>query len=249
MSEQTNDRRFATVNQDELRRILTEKDAKNTIRATNGAVKVFRSYLKARNLPEAFEEFDIPQLDDALGKFYVEVRQENSEKYQKSSLYGLRYGINRHLSVRNNFDITKDQAFQVSQKIFSAVTKDLKREGKGAITHYPPIEESDLHKMYEYFDNNDRLKLQQKVFVDTMLYFGRRGRENIHELKISDFAATTDSEGQLYVYITRDEQTKNHQNDPNSAQGRMYARKGKFKKKTKIKSEQLYVQLKEKSGK
>ena len=249
MSEQTNDRRFATVNQDELRRILTEKDAKNTIRATNGAVKVFRSYLKARNLPEAFEEFDIPQLDDALGKFYVEVRQENSEKYQKSSLYGLRYGINRHLSVRNNFDITKDQAFQVSQKIFSAVTKNLKREGKGAITHYPPIEESDLHKMYEYFDNNDRLKLQQKVFVDTMLYFWRRGRENIHELIISDFAATTDSEGQLYVYIARDEQTTNHQNDPNSAQGRMYARKCKFKKKTKMKSEQLYVQLKEKSGK
>lgn len=29
----------------------------------------------------------------------------------------------------------------------------------------------------------------------------------------------------------------------------MYARKGKFKKKTKMKSEQLYVQLKEKSGK
>lgn len=61
MSEQTNDRRFVTVNQDELRRILTEKDAKNTIRTTNGTVKVFRSYLKARNLPEAFEEFDIPK--------------------------------------------------------------------------------------------------------------------------------------------------------------------------------------------
>jgi hypothetical protein len=42
-----------------------------------------------------------------------------------------------------------DTAFQVSQKLFTAVTKDLKREGKGAVTHYPPIEETDLRKMYD----------------------------------------------------------------------------------------------------
>lgn len=32
-------RRFATLDEDELKRILTEKNAKNTIKATNGAVK------------------------------------------------------------------------------------------------------------------------------------------------------------------------------------------------------------------
>lgn len=166
-------------------------------------------------------------------------------------MYGLRYGINRHLSVRNNFDITKDQAFQVSQKIFSAVTKDLKREGKGAITHYPPIKESDLHKMYEYFDNNDRLKLQQKVFVDTMLYFGRRGRENIHELKISDFAATTAQiQKDNFMYTL---QEMNRQKITRMTQivhkAECMPEKVSLKKKTKMKSEQLYVQLKEKSGK
>jgi hypothetical protein len=50
--------------------------------------------------------------------------------------------------------------------------KDIKRDGKGAIAHYPPIEENDLTKMYEYFDNtSDNVKLQQNVFVDIMLYF------------------------------------------------------------------------------
>ncbi|XP_045176600.2 uncharacterized protein LOC123537103 [Mercenaria mercenaria] len=57
-----------------------------------------------------------------------------------------------------------------------------------------------------------------------MLYFGRRGRENIHELTVGDFAATTDSDGRVFIYLTKDEQTKNHQNDPNSADGRMYAK-------------------------
>ncbi|XP_053379189.1 uncharacterized protein LOC128548430 [Mercenaria mercenaria] len=106
-----------------------------------------------------------------------------------------------------NGDIIKDFAFQVSQKLFKAVAMDLKREGKGAITHYPPVEESVLKKLYEYFDTNDNVKLQ-KVFVDIMLYFGRRGRENIHELTVSDFAATTDSDGRVFIYLTKDEQTK-----------------------------------------
>jgi len=65
--------------------------------------------------------------------------------------------------------------------------------------------------MYDYFNVNDNVKLQQKVFVDVMLYFGRRVRKNIHDLKICDFAATTDSDGGLNIYLTKDEQTKNHQ--------------------------------------
>jgi hypothetical protein len=49
--------RFATVDEAEFRRILIEKDTKNTRRATNGAVKIFQTYLKAKNMPETFENF------------------------------------------------------------------------------------------------------------------------------------------------------------------------------------------------
>jgi predicted house-cleaning noncanonical NTP pyrophosphatase (MazG superfamily) len=38
----------------------------------------------------------------------------------------------------------------------------------------------------------------------------RRREKNIHALKICDFAATTDSDGEVYIYLTKDEQTKNH---------------------------------------
>ena len=46
--------------------------------------------------------------------------------------------------------------------MFSAVTKDLKRDCKVGITHYSPIEPEDLQKTYEYFNLEDNLKLQQK---------------------------------------------------------------------------------------
>ena len=147
---------------------------------------------------------------------------------KKNSFNSIRYALNIYYSLSRNVDIIIDPVIQTSQ-FCKAFTKDLKREGKGSITYYSPIEESDLKKIYEYFDNqNDNVELQQKVFVDIMLYFGRRGRENIHELKISDFAATTDSDVHLFIYMTRAEQTKNHQDDPDTAQGIMYAKKGTY---------------------
>ncbi|XP_062575925.1 uncharacterized protein LOC134237796 [Saccostrea cucullata] len=55
-----------------------------------------------------------------------------------------------------------------------------------------------------------------------MLHFGRRGRENLRDLQISDFSCSTDADGWKYVYLNKDELTKSHQNDPNSTDGRMY---------------------------
>ena len=65
-----------------------------------------------------------------------------------------------------------------------------------------------------------------KVFCDIMLYVGRRDHENLREMKWSDFVCATDSDGLRYVYICKDELTKNHQDDPNTASDRMYEIKG-----------------------
>ena len=86
--------------------------------------------------------------------------------------------------------------------------------------------------MYQNFDFANPKHLQWKVFCDIMLYFCRRGRENLREMKRSDFVCTTDSDGLRYIYICKDELTKNHQDDPNTASDRMYEIKGiKFPKK------------------
>lgn len=48
----------------------------------------------------------------------------------------------------------------------------------------------------------------------------------IEDLKISDFAAASDSSGKLYLHKISNELTKNHQLDKNSADGRMYLNEG-----------------------
>jgi len=205
--------RFASVEEDDLNKLLLEKDSINTRKNTASSVKLFRSYLSAKGENEQFETFNSDTLNKLLTKFYAEVRQESGEKYKKSSLIAIRHGINRYLQVNTSgIDIVNGHEFKESKRIIDAVCKDLKQEGKGGNEHYPPVEAADLQKMMLYFDVNDSTKLLEKVFVDLMVYFGRRGRENMRDLKVDDFAASRDGEGSLFIYMVKDEVTKNHQN-------------------------------------
>jgi hypothetical protein len=52
-----------------------------------------------------FENFTNEEFDDIVDKFYFEIRQQNGDKYQRSSLFSIRYGLNRHLSLSRNVDI------------------------------------------------------------------------------------------------------------------------------------------------
>ena len=54
----------------------------------------------------------------------------------------------------------------------------------------------------------------KKVFVDIMLYFGQRGREIFTVLNISDFAATRDSKGEMYIFLKGDELMNNTKTSP-----------------------------------
>ncbi|KAK3105882.1 hypothetical protein FSP39_007748, partial [Pinctada imbricata] len=106
---------------------------------------------------------------------------------------------------------------------YSGVTMEMKRQGNASISHHPPISDADMLKLYDYLTSSDCAKiLQEKIFVDIMIHFGRRGRENLRNLKRLDFAVRQDAEGFMFVEKIRDEQTKNHQDDSCIAEGRMY---------------------------
>ena len=225
-------RRFATVTDETFNKLMVEKDALNTRRATTSAVKIFKLYLQEKGLDENFENYDATQLDTTLAKFYTEARSKTGEMYKKASLASIRHGLNRHIT---NFDIINAPEFAKSTTAFKAMNVELKKLGLGGIEHHPPVEQKDLEKLYSSFDLDVPESLQFKVFVDIMLHFGRRGRENLRELQVTDFACTTDSHGCKYIYLNKDELTKNHQLDENTADGRMYEIKGKSHIRTKNK--------------
>ena len=60
-----------------------------------------------------------------------------------------------------------------------------------------------------------------------MLYFCRRGRQNLRQLKKADFEVHTDATGAKFVSKVRDELTKNHREDDKAEErGVMYATEG-----------------------
>ena len=220
-------KRHATLTDQDMEDILKKRNAANTDKVTGNSVNIIRKYLNEKNLPVDFESLDDKALDELLSKFYCEVRTSDGELYKKSSMMTLRHGINRHLSNcrKSPVDIVNDSKFNQSQRMFSAVSKELKRAGKAKIDHYPPLTDADIEKMYDYLtsDLDDPVILQRKVFVDVLLYFCRRGRENLRDIKIMDIAVTRNDENTLYAYMVKDEATKNHQaDDKASVSGHMF---------------------------
>jgi hypothetical protein len=53
------------------------------------------------------------------------------------------------------------------------------------------------------------------VLFETILYFCRRGRENIRKLDSSVFEIKYDADGRKYITKVKSEQTKNHQGTTN----------------------------------
>ena len=217
--------RFATLTKEDLNLLLDDKDAKSTKRATKSALKVFHQYLKEK---KAGEPQTKETLANVLKLFYAEARKTDGTSYSKSTLNSPRFGLNRHFKATRGFDIINDSEFTVANKVFGAKCVDLKRQGLAKVEHKPPICE-DLKKLYEsgVFCLNDPEKLQNKVFFEVMLYFCRRGRQNLRQLKKTDFSFNTDGTGARYVCKTTDELTKNRREDDEGFDGGvMYEKPG-----------------------
>ena len=127
--------RHAQLSPADLDDILLQMDSKYTRLATNNAVSVFKHYLTSKfgYGDRELERFTAATLDSALTTFYAEVRTQKGETYTKKSLQSLRYGIQRFYSqppLRRNFDLANGDDFSESRKMFTAVCKQLKSQGR-----------------------------------------------------------------------------------------------------------------------
>ena len=91
---------------------------------------------------------------------------------------------------------------------FEAMLIKIKQIGKGVTENKPALSYDDLEKLYESLDLQSPAGLQNKVFLDFMLYFFNRGRENLRNLKKDDFVFKGQGNDR-YVEL-KDHLTKNH---------------------------------------
>ena len=125
----------------------------------------------------------------------------------------LRSGLNRFLNdppVSRSWCLMKDSAFTTSNSVFLGVVKTLRRQGQDKSQHHGSIDPDDLATIKASLDPSTPGGLVMKVWFDVQLHFGRRGKEGNRQLTPQSFVVLTDENGQKYVTMTFNEETKNH---------------------------------------
>jgi hypothetical protein len=85
--------------------------------------------------------------------------------------------------------------FKEANNTFKAMCKKLRKEGKGQVEHKRSIKKGDIKRLYEHsyvFNATSPSGLLNKVWFEVLLYFCRRGQENLRDMEPSDFEVSTD---------------------------------------------------------
>ena len=123
--------RFVSVADGDISEIIASRVPQTTKRATEGWMKVFADYCKAKDIAVDLKTVEAENLAAILSRFYLEVRWADGEPYQKASLLGLRAALHRHLrGLSRPFDIYKGVEFRRANEALDRQIKKLKKDGK-----------------------------------------------------------------------------------------------------------------------
>lgn len=214
---------FALLNDEELAQLCDEADSVNTKKQIKYALRRLEAFAEASgtNLA-AVESLNATELDLFLSRFYAGLRTDSGELYTKKSMHAIRYGLNRHFEATKDMDISQSKVFKESNKTYKAMLVKLKKHGKGAVQHKKAVSEEDMAKILDSLDITTPEGLQNKVFIDIMIYFANRGRENLRSMSISDFEIEVDEQSLRYI-VHRDTLTKSRrENEDEECSGYMY---------------------------
>ena len=162
----------------------------------------------------------------------------------------IRASIQRYLDKTTNrgIDIRKDKTFQKANNVLKKKASMFLSNKCGKIESYPAIEEADMKKINQYFDQSSPTTLQHQVWFNITYHLGLRGREAQRHLTKDSLVIREDSDGKRYVALSHDFITKNtkatealNRNDFETVrQARMYERQNDDK--CPVKAFELYLE-------
>ncbi|XP_069140976.1 uncharacterized protein KIAA1958-like [Argopecten irradians] len=221
-------------NQDEesLEKLVTDRDNANTQQDVKTAVNILKDYVREKSLGtiDDMECGTSENINGLLRRFYAELKKVDGSHYTKKSMITIRYGLQKHFMKKRDEDIINGEQFKKANEMFKSVLVRLKKAGLGDTKHKIPIDSKDMEKMYQsdIFSTNTAEGLQKRTLFEYLYYFCNRGRENLRDIKKSDFQISIDAEGRRYVTVNS-RQTKNHRGDDlrdKDKEGRMYDQPG-----------------------
>ena len=98
----------------------------------------------------------------------------------------IRASIQRHLSsppYSRQCNIMKDREFVQANQVIQGTIKVMRDQGLDVTKHKTAIHPEDMNKIRNSLDVKTAAGLQDKIFVDIVLQYARRGREGLREMK------------------------------------------------------------------
>ncbi|XP_069138967.1 uncharacterized protein KIAA1958-like [Argopecten irradians] len=225
--------RFAEATEDEIQKILNDRDSKNTKNVIRTAENLLHEYCEAVGctVGSSLTNVTVDELCEILRKFYCAARKKDGSMYAKKSMISIRYGLQKSFEKSHGIDIINDVGFKTANDVFHASMVKIKKEGAGEVKHKEIINVADMKVLYDsgVFSTETPKTLQQKVFFELMLYFCNRGRENLRNMTRNDYTVQSDADGRRYVTCSVSRLTKNHRGDTaddDQDGGRMYEQPG-----------------------
>lgn len=192
----------------------------------------FEEWAEHRNVLTKLNEMDSETLDNNLRLFYAEIKTQDGKDYSRSTLLGIRNGLERFLNGpphNKGITIAGNPTFKRSNIVLNAKIKSLKQQGKQSVKHKPALEAEDLVKLKtsDVLNCSNPLGLQRNVWFNKTLFWCRRGREGQRNLTKRSFVFAKDPTGEEYVTMGHCESSKNHPGGINDTEsfkhmGRMY---------------------------
>ncbi|KAK3754516.1 hypothetical protein QZH41_006878 [Actinostola sp. cb2023] len=198
--------RFGNVNQNDIEQLRLQSKNKNTLKSTAHWFNVFKSWKETREIQGKIEEMKPEDLNKILEIFYAEVKNKDGEDYEPDSLRVMQTALDRHLKEKGYmFSIARDQEFTSSKEVREGKAKQLRLAGRGKRPNKArglTTEEEEILWISRKFGTTDPESLISSVWWLLTQYFGLRGRQEHHDMKVQDFELLEDDNGVQFIQYT-----------------------------------------------
>lgn len=202
-------KRFTDVSIEEITAASSHKYAKNTKLVNRSCNKSLNEFLSMFYPSCDLKEIEKSELVGILKHYLLAIKKENGEFYKMNTLYSVKYALRRQILELRKIDITADPEFSEFECVFKNVLNMSKSAGNGTVEHHADIPQEECAKIVEILDDDDPQQLQWLMFFYILLYFCRRGIENLSTM-LKDKFIIKKINGSDCLVNNKCEITKNH---------------------------------------
>ena len=185
----------------------------NTVKSTSFLLNVWETWCKQQNIVNNIEENEPEKLNKLLETFYAEVKNKNGDDYEPDSLRVMIAALDRHLNEKGYKFSIRDREFHYSKQVLEGKARQLRQSGMGKRPNKARSlteEEEEVLWEAEKFGSKTPEALISSMWWLLTQFFGLRGRQEHHAMKMEDFQLCKNDEGMEFMQFTEGP-TKNRQ--------------------------------------